>query len=248
MTGVQTCALPICEGLTGYNVYVNDNLVATLGADATAYDLSNSEAGEMVVYVTSLYGNSECNMSSHLTLEELGESEEIFYEKPTFGDITYVNEENYQITYEMYWHAPETDKEVSGYLLHYNYWPLNTEAIAETTYRCTLRKMMNDISFGVCAVYADGKTSDYDYKSYNLDDLLTDILQTAKGKTICMYGNQVCVDGSVIRSVEIFNLSGHKVHEQKFSDGINLIKLSEGTYVIRAVTDQGIQTQKISVR
>lgn len=231
-------------GLSGFKIYLGDTALETLPADQLTYTLSETTKGNNIVYITSIYGEEETNVSDILQLEGLSQ-EEIEYAMPTFGDITYIREHNYQIDYEMYWLAPETDMEVVGYNVHFNYWPLTEEPVAGTTFSCTLRKMINEVTFGVSAVYADGGESEAHHKDYRIDQLLAGIMQAGTDKEIWSYGGSICVDGTNIRSVEIFDASGMKVHAQVVNNGINLIKLSSNIYIVNAVTDNGTIIKKV---
>ncbi len=234
---------PVMEGLTGYKLYNGYESVAELDADARSMVYQITVKGLNPVYLAAVYGEHEVNISEILELDKIvGEEKE--YPMPTFGDITNVEEKDYQVYYEMYWHAPETDMNVASYTVHFNEWPLEEE-IQGTTYSCTLRRMLDDITFGVSAVYEDGGESEVDNRNYNLSELLTSIKNASKGNDIWSYQSNICIEASSIRSVEIYTVSGTKVVERVLSNGINLIKLPADVYIIKALTDNGTITKKV---
>lgn len=60
--------LALATEITGYNIYRNGQLVATVGADATSYIDINETDGEQTYYVTVLYGDQESGLSNGATV------------------------------------------------------------------------------------------------------------------------------------------------------------------------------------
>lgn len=233
------------DGIEGYNVYLNDQFIETLPKGRQYYQLSEMVKGTNLFYVSTVYNGQETNISGILELECLDNSEETEYPMPSFGGISYIKEVNYQIEYEIWWNAPETDMEVTGYTVHYGYMPLTEEPVQGTTFRCTLRKLLDNITWGVSAHYADGGESEADHKDYSVSALLSSIINSSVGKEVWSYGGNICIDGANIRSVEVYDATGMKVHSQVINNGINLINLPGNVYIIKAETDNGVITHKV---
>lgn len=231
------------SNLTGYNVYNGIELVATLDAATRSFVPEITAEGIAPWFVTSVYGNNEGNSSSYVDIEYVNTD---VYPTPTFGGVSSVRELEYgNLQFDVYWSAPETDLEVKGYHIFFNHWPQNDNPVSETSYTFTIMRYDETATFGVSAVYAGGAESEEDYREYNINDLATSIINSSKGRDIWSFGGNICIDGSEIRAVEIYDASGMKVAQQSLKEGIHTIRLPKAVYIVKAVTEKGVQSMKL---
>lgn len=236
------------EGLTGYNIYNGFMLVDHVSASNLNYTITSTPAGLSPVYVAAVYGNAEGNITEYIELEELSD-DEVEYPAPSLGGISYINQYGMgNMDIEVYWSAPETDKEFEGYHVYFNGWQQNDKPLTETVYRFTLMRAVASGTIGISALYKDGMESAQDEKLFDFESLLAGITESAIGKEIWAYANTICIKGETIRSVEIFDASGMKVVSKELNGGINVIRMPANIYIVRAVTGQGVITKKVTVK
>lgn len=94
-----------------------------------------------------------------------------------------------------------------------------------------------------------------DMLSMKLDDVAIDNLdginEIAETNIVSIFpnpaNNRLCIAGSQIQSVDIYNLTGAKVASFGNQDSINISNLTQGTYLVRVIANSKVTTRKINI-
>jgi cyclophilin family peptidyl-prolyl cis-trans isomerase len=108
----------------------------------------------------------------------------------------------------------------------------------------------NQYPYSEWTIYHSGKTYSY---TDNVEDCSLSTHSFTQNK-ISIYPNPVSdvlyfeTTDTIIEKVMVFDLSGRKVLEQNNVDTISVLNLQKGNYILKIVSDKGIQTEKIIVK